>query len=636
MMRREGGDAKGQYSLSYRIMQIFLIFGIITICSFFTLLYLDEKRSIESEYLVSHKYAEESLIHAVHLADQSLSLYDNIFNSPLRLALLQFLDTYNQTGGDPGFMDLETLRDEIAVLFSEPVDLYVIDDTNTIRYSTFEPDIGLSFEKYPKFIARLEEIRAGDEVAYDAIVTGVEEGEIRKYAYIPTPDNRYVLEIGLNLDEIFRSEGISKYPNLASRYSASTPDAKSVWIFDRSIATARDIKTSIPGFDQYPYEFIDNPERREHIMETFLAKETIQVGDLSDPEIIRYVYIPEIKSKSVSSGLYDKVAEITYSTEGLRQKHEMVPVFFILSGLIVIALLAIGAVGISRYIAHPVYQIIEDIEKIADGDYTHQIRRTKGIEFKRLEASIQKMVTRLQDDIISIRQKSELLDEELRNRRTAEDSLRTANQKLSLLTSITRHDMLNQISVVASGLDILQDDIPQQNQDIRVLSMIKTAISNIQTQIEFTRIYEQMGVEAPVWHSLSDLIAKSRREIRPSFSVTDTTGTIEILADPLFNRVIFNLIENAMRHGDGISMVEFSFSVSDGEGVLLISDDGNGVAESEKERIFERGFGKNTGLGLFLTREILSLTGMEIHEIGEEGKGAVFEIRIPPGNWRKN
>ncbi len=83
----EKAPARGQYSLSYRIMQIFLLVGIIAVCIFFTILYLDEKNSIESEYLVSHKYAEESLIHAVHLADQSLSLYDNIFNSPLRLAL---------------------------------------------------------------------------------------------------------------------------------------------------------------------------------------------------------------------------------------------------------------------------------------------------------------------------------------------------------------------------------------------------------------------------------------------------------------------------------------------------------------------------------------------------------------------
>lgn len=53
-----------------------------------------------------------------------------------------------------------------------------------------------------------------------------------------------------------------------------------------------------------------------------------------------------------------------------------------------------------------------------------------------------------------------------------------------------------------------------------------------------------------------------------------------------------------------------------------------------KKAIFEKGVGKNTGLGLFLIRSILSITGLEIDEIGVEGEGARFIITIPHGNWR--
>jgi signal transduction histidine kinase len=51
-------------------------------------------------------------------------------------------------------------------------------------------------------------------------------------------------------------------------------------------------------------------------------------------------------------------------------------------------------------------------------------------------------------------------------------------------------------------------------------------------------------------------------------------------------------------------------------------------------KLFQNGFGKHTGLGLFLSREILSITGISISETGEPGKGACFEIRIPPGRYR--
>ncbi|PKL57911.1 MAG: sensor histidine kinase, partial [Methanomicrobiales archaeon HGW-Methanomicrobiales-5] len=42
-----------------------------------------------------------------------------------------------------------------------------------------------------------------------------------------------------------------------------------------------------------------------------------------------------------------------------------------------------------------------------------------------------------------------------------------------------------------------------------------------------------------------------------------------------------------------------------------------------------RGFGKHTGLGLFLSREILSITGISITETGTPDKGVRFEIHVP-------
>jgi signal transduction histidine kinase len=67
----------------------------------------------------------------------------------------------------------------------------------------------------------------------------------------------------------------------------------------------------------------------------------------------------------------------------------------------------------------------------------------------------------------------------------------------------------------------------------------------------------------------------------------------------------------------------------------VCEDDGNGVVAKEKEKIFERGFGKNTGFGLALSREILAITGITITENGEPGKGARFEMLVPEGAYRE-
>lgn len=57
-------------------------------------------------------------------------------------------------------------------------------------------------------------------------------------------------------------------------------------------------------------------------------------------------------------------------------------------------------------------------------------------------------------------------------------------------------------------------------------------------------------------------------------------------------------------------------------------------AKNEKSLIFKQGYGKNTGLGMFLIKEVLEIIGMTIKETGEPGKGARFEIEIPAGKFR--
>jgi signal transduction histidine kinase len=68
--------------------------------------------------------------------------------------------------------------------------------------------------------------------------------------------------------------------------------------------------------------------------------------------------------------------------------------------------------------------------------------------------------------------------------------------------------------------------------------------------------------------------------------------------------------------------------------VILFEDNGVGIPAEDKTKLFTKGFGKNTGLGLFLSREILAITGITITENGEPGEGARFEIRVPKAMYR--
>jgi signal transduction histidine kinase len=162
------------------------------------------------------------------------------------------------------------------------------------------------------------------------------------------------------------------------------------------------------------------------------------------------------------------------------------------------------------------------------------------------------------------------------------------------------------------------------------------AINQITAMIRFTKEYEEIGVHAAVWQDLQILVNRAGDGVPLGMVAlkNDLPAGTEVFADPLIVKVFFNLIDNALRHTGRITAIRFSFAVKDGNGIIVCEDDGDGVASGEKERIFDRGFGKNTGFGLAISREILDITGIAITENGEPGQGARFEIVVPEGAYR--
>jgi len=214
-----------------------------------------------------------------------------------------------------------------------------------------------------------------------------------------------------------------------------------------------------------------------------------------------------------------------------------------------------------------------------------------------------------------------------------EDALALSNRKLNILFGITRHDILNKLSALSGYNELLQARIADPPISTMLEKQQKT-IDDIWKQIEFTKEYDTLGMNSPRWYRVDEISGRAYSQILQPVTFACETRNVEIYADPMMEKVFFNLFDNALRYGEGISKIRLSWAPAGEDLRILFEDNGIGIANGEKERIFERGYGKNTGLGLFLTREILSLTGMTIQETGEFQKGARFEIRVPSGNFR--
>jgi signal transduction histidine kinase len=113
-----------------------------------------------------------------------------------------------------------------------------------------------------------------------------------------------------------------------------------------------------------------------------------------------------------------------------------------------------------------------------------------------------------------------------------------------------------------------------------------------------------------------------------------TTGGLEIYADPLLENVFFALAGNVIAHGKTATAISLWYYESPEALVLIFEDNGQGIPSDMKEKIFERRYGNKTGMGLYLAREILSITGISIRETGTEGEGARFEIVVPKQAYR--
>jgi len=226
------------------------------------------------------------------------------------------------------------------------------------------------------------------------------------------------------------------------------------------------------------------------------------------------------------------------------------------------------------------------------------------------------------------------LKAEILERKRFEATLQLANRKLNTLSSITRHDILNQITAIVMYIS-LAEEMVKDPALLEHLQKIEQSTQMIQKQIRFARDYQDIGLNAPQWQNVDITIRNAIAGLDlKGVRVEQDVGRLELYADLLLERVFFNIVDNTLRHGQTATKIRFSAHETDRGLTIFCQDDGVGVPARVKEGIFKREYYRNTGYGLFLVAEILNMTELSIVETGEPGSGARFEIRVPRGAYR--
>ncbi|HRU79774.1 MAG TPA: HAMP domain-containing sensor histidine kinase, partial [Methanolinea sp.] len=206
-----------------------------------------------------------------------------------------------------------------------------------------------------------------------------------------------------------------------------------------------------------------------------------------------------------------------------------------------------------------------------------------------------------------------------------------ANEKISLLTRLTRHDISNLVTALSGYLELMRGDCD------RYINPAIQTVQRITEYLQFSKQYQDIGSTRPEWQPLAGIVARAIGEIHPEgLEITVDVPDVEIFADALVYRVIYALIDNTIRHSGGATKVRINTEKGEDNALTVVfEDNGRGIGEKDKELIFQYGYGSHTGLGLAISRDILALTGLDVKETGVPGKGARFEILVPAGAWKE-
>lgn len=215
----------------------------------------------------------------------------------------------------------------------------------------------------------------------------------------------------------------------------------------------------------------------------------------------------------------------------------------------------------------------------------------------------------------------------------ATERLEILNNKLKLVSNVVRHDIRNKITAV-SGYTKLAKTTTREHETLEYLQKQEPLFEDILQELEFVQDYEKLGSDLPSWQELDTLVPSFLPFLQKhGISLDYPVKGFKIYADPLLDRVFTNLIDNSLRHGGNVKEIRIGAKIQGKNLVVSFEDDGIGIPADQKIRVFEKGIDTNTGLGLFLVREILGITAITVTETGEPGKGVRFEFLVPEGGY---
>lgn len=215
------------------------------------------------------------------------------------------------------------------------------------------------------------------------------------------------------------------------------------------------------------------------------------------------------------------------------------------------------------------------------------------------------------------------------------DGLVQGGKKSSLITSVVRHDIQNQITALLGYIELSLDLVPDSDDEMKTFleRCLQSAIT-IQRQVTYTREFKELGVADPCWTGLHEIIAHAVEErAAVQGRVTNNADYYEVFADITLQKAFVVLLDISFRNNIPDTTVRLSTREENGRLVIEYRDEctGNGEATKPAGKTLS---GRPYGLRVSDMREVLLISGFELSEKTLPGNSPWYEVSIPCDSYR--
>ena len=623
--------------LSTQVIISFIIPVIIALLFLAYINYLNTKKLLLESNQVLTTYISDEIINILEFQELALNVLESNLDSLLREYSHQLVyDYFNETSNIEN-TDLDSIRNKLG-LDPKLMDIYIIDKKGFVVNSTFTRDLNLNLfsfgEEHKKL---LTEVFRQNKFVSERF--GIESAtrRIKKYTYQPTPDGKYIVELGAyspKADDII--EFINQHLSEISRKKESILAVDLFISEDQPFSLNRNVSL--------------NDEQYSLVKKVFNTNKDLTFLEKTDSTLHKYqfLYMKRKNTDLYKNSVIRIISDTSKDKSFLRRELIKLLIIFSFTILLVIFLLYRNA----KAIVKPINHIAGKFVHIGDGHFNERIKIPDNYELATMSEQFNKMLDRVESNL-------EKLANEKEKAQIAQKLAESSDRMKSAFLANVSHEIRTPLNAVIGFAELLnsQTGSDEQHRYARAIIQDGKKLLELVNDILYLSKLEAGEVEVNISQmylidTFNDIYSNyietvERQNIKFDIDIGKNVPGIILTDGEKLQKIIKVFLDNAIKFTEKgkitIKVYTENSSVPKQESseidlYISVQDTGIGIPKSVKQKIFKafqqyeqsidaRKFA-GTGVGLTIAKMLARLIHGRIMVDSETGKGSTFTIAL--------